>query len=128
MYMYMYMSMVKPLSHPLHLSYSNRTTMEAASKPEVATMEEGGAYIGDAPPGARLLIERMELTNFKSYAGLVQIGPFDRNMTSVVGPNGSGKSNVIDAMLFVFGFKANKCVPHPIAAVASRRNGAHGHA
>jgi len=26
----------------------------------------------------------------------------------VVGPNGSGKSNVIDAMLFVFGFKAKK--------------------
>jgi structural maintenance of chromosome 4 len=26
----------------------------------------------------------------------------------VVGPNGSGKSNVIDALLFVFGFKAKK--------------------
>jgi structural maintenance of chromosome 4 len=26
----------------------------------------------------------------------------------VVGPNGSGKSNVIDALLFVFGYKANK--------------------
>jgi len=25
-----------------------------------------------------------------------------------VGPNGSGKSNVIDAILFVFGFRANK--------------------
>ena len=28
--------------------------------------------------------------------------------SSVVGPNGSGKSNVIDAMLFVFGFRASK--------------------
>lgn len=28
--------------------------------------------------------------------------------TSVVGPNGSGKSNVIDALLFVFGFKASR--------------------
>lgn len=31
-----------------------------------------------------------------------------QNFSSVVGPNGSGKSNVIDAMLFVFGFKAKK--------------------
>ncbi|KAI9257368.1 hypothetical protein BDA99DRAFT_441174 [Phascolomyces articulosus] len=36
----------------------------------------------------------MVLNNFKSYA--------------VVGPNGSGKSNVIDALLFVFGYRANK--------------------
>ena len=28
--------------------------------------------------------------------------------TSIVGPNGSGKSNVIDAMLFVFGYRARK--------------------
>lgn len=33
-----------------------------------------------------------------------------QNFTSVVGPNGSGKSNVIDAMLFVFGFKTAKVV------------------
>ena len=79
-------------------------------------------------PEPYLMIRLLELTNFKSYANTIKIGPFDRHMTSVVGPNGSGKSNVIDAMLFVFGFKANKCVPHPIAAVASRRNGAHGHA
>jgi chromosome segregation ATPase len=26
--------------------------------------------------------------------------------SSIVGPNGSGKSNVIDSLLFVFGFKA----------------------
>ena len=28
--------------------------------------------------------------------------------SSIVGPNGSGKSNVIDAMLFVFGYRARK--------------------
>jgi structural maintenance of chromosome 4 len=56
----------------------------------------------------RLMITQMDLENFKSYAGVVTIGPFDKNMTSVVGPNGSGKSNVIDAMLFVFGFRAKQ--------------------
>ncbi|KAL1511609.1 hypothetical protein AB1Y20_006403 [Prymnesium parvum] len=56
----------------------------------------------------RLMISKMVLENFKSYAGEITIGPFDKNMTSVVGPNGSGKSNVIDAMLFVFGFKAKQ--------------------
>ena len=35
--------------------------------------------------------------------------PFlSQSFTSIVGPNGSGKSNVIDSMLFVFGFRANK--------------------
>ena len=66
---------------------------------------EGATHL---PDGQRLMILKMELTNFKSYANTVTIGPFDKNMTSVVGPNGSGKSNVIDAMLFVFGFNAKK--------------------
>lgn len=34
--------------------------------------------------------------------------PVLQSFTSIVGPNGSGKSNVIDSMLFVFGFRANK--------------------
>ncbi|KAJ3297941.1 hypothetical protein HK104_011341 [Borealophlyctis nickersoniae] len=50
----------------------------------------------------------MVLHNFKSYAGKVEIGPFHKSFTSIVGPNGSGKSNVIDSLLFVFGFKAKK--------------------
>lgn len=33
---------------------------------------------------------------------------FLQNFTSIIGPNGSGKSNVIDSMLFVFGYRANK--------------------
>ena len=39
---------------------------------------------------------------FKLYFHRVQC------FSSVVGPNGSGKSNVIDAMLFVFGYRASK--------------------
>ena len=56
----------------------------------------------------RLFIHQLVLNNFKSYAGSQIIGPFDPSFSAVVGPNGSGKSNVIDSMLFVFGFRANK--------------------
>jgi structural maintenance of chromosome 4 len=56
----------------------------------------------------QLIMTKMILHNFKSYQGTVQIGPFHPRFTSIVGPNGSGKSNVIDALLFVFGFKAKK--------------------
>mmetsp|Transcript_27726 Transcript_27726/g.53697 ORF Transcript_27726/g.53697 Transcript_27726/m.53697 type:complete len:1374 (+) Transcript_27726:114-4235(+) len=67
-----------------------------------AAMEE------DARPPARLMITKMVLENFKSYAGTKTIGPFHKCFSAVVGPNGSGKSNVIDAMLFVFGKRAKK--------------------
>ncbi len=33
---------------------------------------------------------------------------FFKNFTSIVGPNGSGKSNVIDAFMFVLGYRAKK--------------------
>ncbi|KAF9161876.1 hypothetical protein DFQ26_004065 [Actinomortierella ambigua] len=62
----------------------------------------------EVPNVPRLVIEKMVLINFKSYAGRREIGPFHKSFTSVVGPNGSGKSNVIDALLFVFGYRANK--------------------
>jgi len=75
-------------------------------------MVEAGA---PSEPVPRLIIQRMELENFKSYAGKVEIGPFDKNMSSVVGPNGSGKSNVIDSMLFVFGWKSGKLRQDKIA-------------
>lgn len=58
--------------------------------------------------GRRLFISHLTLTNFKSYANKQIVGPFNENFTAVVGPNGSGKSNVIDSMLFVFGFRASK--------------------
>ncbi|KAJ1969692.1 Structural maintenance of chromosomes protein 4 [Dispira parvispora] len=59
-------------------------------------------------PETRLIITRMVLNNFKSYAGQQIVGPFHKSFSAVVGPNGSGKSNVIDALLFVFGYRANK--------------------
>jgi structural maintenance of chromosome 4 len=31
-----------------------------------------------------------------------------QSFSAIVGPNGSGKSNTIDAMLFVFGYRASK--------------------
>lgn len=46
-------------------------------------------------------IHRLELRDFKSYAGTVGIGPF-HDFTCVVGPNGSGKSNMLDALSFAF--------------------------
>ncbi|OAF66263.1 hypothetical protein A3Q56_06011, partial [Intoshia linei] len=54
----------------------------------------------------RLIINRIVNVNFKSYAGTKILGPFHKYFTAIVGPNGSGKSNIIDAMLFVFGFRA----------------------
>ncbi|KAG7903747.1 hypothetical protein KL907_003774 [Ogataea polymorpha] len=56
----------------------------------------------------RLVIEELVLTNFKSYAGRQTVGPFNASFSAIVGPNGSGKSNVIDSLLFVFGFRATK--------------------
>ncbi|CAL4126837.1 unnamed protein product [Meganyctiphanes norvegica] len=83
--------------------------------------EPGGIRIGDIylppppPPactfdsnGPRLIITHIENEFFKSYAGRQVLGPFHKSFTSIVGPNGSGKSNVIDSMLFVFGYRANK--------------------
>jgi len=56
----------------------------------------------------RLVITHIDNYNFKSYYGKQSLGPFHKSFTSIVGPNGSGKSNVIDSMLFVFGYKASK--------------------
>ncbi|KAJ1954934.1 Structural maintenance of chromosomes protein 4, partial [Dipsacomyces acuminosporus] len=67
---------------------------------------EQKALVEEGKP--RLIITSMVLENFKSYAGRQVIGPFHRSFSAIVGPNGSGKSNVIDALLFVFGYRANK--------------------
>lgn len=56
----------------------------------------------------RLIIEKVTLRNFKSYAGEKIIGPFHKSLTSVVGPNGSGKSNLLESLLFAFGKRARK--------------------
>ena len=54
------------------------------------------------------MITHIENENFKSYYGKQVLGPFHKSFSSIVGPNGSGKSNVIDSMLFVFGYRAQK--------------------
>ncbi|KAF5370011.1 hypothetical protein D9758_001368 [Tetrapyrgos nigripes] len=59
-------------------------------------------------PKSRLVIHKLALVNFKSYAGRQEIGPFHKSFSSIVGANGSGKSNTIDALLFVFGYRATK--------------------
>ncbi|KZT43906.1 RecF/RecN/SMC protein, partial [Sistotremastrum suecicum HHB10207 ss-3] len=59
-------------------------------------------------PISRLVIHKLVLVDFKSYAGRQEIGPFHKSFSSIVGPNGSGKSNTIDALLFVFGYRASK--------------------
>lgn len=81
------------------------------SKPEGMEDENGIPMNTDAcvsQTSSRLMITKMVLENFKSYAGVKEIGPFHKCFSAVVGPNGSGKSNVIDAMLFVFGKRAKK--------------------
>ncbi|KAJ1638344.1 RecF/RecN/SMC N terminal domain-containing protein [Pavlovales sp. CCMP2436] len=71
-------------------------------------MESPGSAPAEGAPLSRLIIHKMVLENFKSYAGAQEIGPFEKCFSAVVGPNGSGKSNVIDAMLFVFGKRAKQ--------------------
>ncbi|KAF7196079.1 Structural maintenance of chromosomes protein 4 [Pseudocercospora fuligena] len=70
-----------------------------------------------AAPKERMTITYLTLTNFKSYAGKQVVGPFHSSFSSVVGPNGSGKSNVIDSLLFVFGFRASKMRQGKISAL-----------
>ncbi|KAF2129927.1 condensin subunit Cut3 [Dothidotthia symphoricarpi CBS 119687] len=72
---------------------------------------------GPEPPKQRTVITWLVLTNFKSYAGRQEVGPFHASFSSVVGPNGSGKSNVIDSLLFVFGFRASKMRQGKISAL-----------
>jgi len=64
--------------------------------------------VAPSGPKPRLTIHKIVLINFKSYAGRQEIGPFHKSFSAIVGPNGSGKSNTIDALLFVFGYRASK--------------------
>ena len=68
-------------------------------------------------PKSRMVIRQLVMTNFKSYAGRQVVGPFHASFSAVVGPNGSGKSNVIDSLLFVFGFRASKMRQGKISAL-----------
>jgi structural maintenance of chromosome 4 len=73
--------------------------------------------VQDDGPKSRIVISYLILTDFKSYAGRQEVGPFHASFSSVVGPNGSGKSNVIDSLLFVFGFRASKMRQGKISAL-----------
>jgi len=83
-----------PLRSPPDLGPDHMAVDEDISEPEVVE--------------PRLVIKKLVLINYKSYAGRQEIGPFNENFTAIVGPNGSGKSNVIDSLLFAFGFRAKK--------------------
>ncbi|XP_075058170.1 structural maintenance of chromosomes protein 4 [Mixophyes fleayi] len=80
------------------------------------SLEEILSSIPPPPPPAmtneagapRLMITHIVNQNFKSYAGERILGPFHKRFSCIIGPNGSGKSNVIDSMLFVFGYRAQK--------------------
>ncbi|XP_053169004.1 structural maintenance of chromosomes protein 4 isoform X4 [Hemicordylus capensis] len=82
----------------------NRSLAEILSSisppPPPAMTNEAGA--------PRLMITHIVNQNFKSYAGEQILGPFHKRFSCIIGPNGSGKSNVIDSMLFVFGYRAQK--------------------
>ncbi|RZC39072.1 structural maintenance of chromosomes protein 4, partial [Asbolus verrucosus] len=102
--------------------YSNdeRSGPEDEAAEEVAWSDEEGTYVDGIyiPPPAkqitspnstrRLIITKITNNFFKSYAKDVVLGPFSKCFNAIVGPNGSGKSNVIDSMLFVFGYRATK--------------------
>ena len=47
----------------------------------------------------KLVLDRVELRDFKSFRGEHVIGPFT-HFSGIIGPNGSGKSNVLDSIVF----------------------------
>ncbi|KAE9407945.1 RecF/RecN/SMC protein [Gymnopus androsaceus JB14] len=85
------------------LLFDHPPTLPPASQPQAKIIPEE-----PKGPQPRLVIHKLALVNFKSYAGRQEIGPFHKSFSSIVGANGSGKSNTIDALLFVFGFRATK--------------------
>ncbi|ETV91308.1 hypothetical protein H310_14128 [Aphanomyces invadans] len=95
------------LSTPVPTTPINRRSLLTpfAASVGVPSTPQHSAPAKDTP---RLMISKLAVENFKSYAGVREIGPFHKCFSSVVGPNGSGKSNVIDALLFVFGKRAKK--------------------
>ncbi|WOO77651.1 Structural maintenance of chromosome0s protein 4 [Vanrija pseudolonga] len=91
------MAHVLPPKTPARGAAPRQTLMATPAAPPPAT-----------GPKPRLVIHKLVLVNFKSYAGRQEIGPFHKSFSAIVGPNGSGKSNTIDALLFVFGYRASK--------------------
>ncbi|GAM21113.1 hypothetical protein SAMD00019534_042880 [Acytostelium subglobosum LB1] len=54
-----------------------------------------------------MVIVSLEIKNFKSYKGLHLVGPF-KQFSCIIGPNGSGKSNLMEAIIFVLGYKSSQ--------------------
>ncbi|CAM9581839.1 unnamed protein product [Discosporangium mesarthrocarpum] len=66
---------------------------------------------------------RIEVENFKSYAGAQIIGPF-KDFTAVIGPNGAGKSNLMDAISFVLGVQSRHLRSQKLSDLVFRADGA----
>ncbi|KAH0401895.1 structural maintenance of chromosome protein, partial [Aureobasidium melanogenum] len=108
-----------PPSSQVHKVDTNTTMLEKPMDIVVRTRAAATMPVSHAPdePRSRTVITHLVLKNFKSYAGRQEVGPFHASFSSVVGPNGSGKSNVIDSLLFVFGFRASKMRQGKISAL-----------
>uniref|UniRef100_A0A0N5A5C9 Structural maintenance of chromosomes protein n=1 Tax=Parastrongyloides trichosuri TaxID=131310 RepID=A0A0N5A5C9_PARTI len=89
--------------------------MEIGPPPEPCMCADGS--------GQRLVISSIIVENFKSYYGKQVIGPLHKNLSAIIGPNGSGKSNVIDSLLFVFGFRAANIRSKKISTLIHSSNG-----
>lgn len=106
----------EPVAGPSNSEYLINGDIDHISDEEEGGIRIGDIYIPPAPApaltfdstGPRLIITHIVNVNFKSYAGEQTLGPFHKSFTAIIGPNGSGKSNVIDSMLFVFGYRASK--------------------
>lgn len=103
-------SVVKPIN-------AMDTVLEKPMDIVLKSRSMAAPVVEDTGPKPRIVITYLILTNFKSYAGRQEVGPFHASFSSVVGPNGSGKSNVIDSLLFVFGFRASKMRQGKISAL-----------
>lgn len=91
----------------INIEYLNEKVENIMKKYERLNVDE---EIGEKEKqkDCRLIIEKIELENFKSYGGVRTITPLHHRFNAVVGPNGSGKSNLMESLLFVFGKRANK--------------------
>ncbi|KAJ3576089.1 hypothetical protein NP233_g661 [Leucocoprinus birnbaumii] len=99
--------------YPVRQTQKPPLSQPAPTQPPIEEEEEEGEEFNLPPnnpsgPQPRLTIHKIVMVNFKSYAGRQEIGPFHKSFSAIVGPNGSGKSNTIDALLFVFGYRATK--------------------
>ncbi|KAF2787302.1 condensin subunit Cut3 [Melanomma pulvis-pyrius CBS 109.77] len=111
-------AIVEPIQATVEPTSSQHTVLERPMDIVVRKRAAGiPATHEPAVPKARTVITYLVLINFKSYAGRQEVGPFHSSFSSVVGPNGSGKSNVIDSLLFVFGFRASKMRQGKISAL-----------